>query len=386
MNPGLRICILIPVYNHGATLRRMVERALAVCSQVLVVDDGSTDTGPAALSGLPVEVLTHRKNLGKGAAVMTGARRAVKLGFTHMVTLDADGQHDPEDFRKFLPLIFEAPEAIIVGARDFNVPNVPGSSRFGRRFSNFWLRVQTGQTLDDVQSGYRSYPLSVLMALELGETRYSFEVEVLVKAAWAGFPLREVPISVYYPPREDRVSHFDAFMDNVRISLLNTRLTARAMMPVPQRKMRLDKAGCVSAVHPLRSLRLLLAQRETPLNLALSAGFGCLVGALPLPGLSCMIILLASGYLRLNKYAALASNQLCIPPFVQAACVLTGYYLRQGRWLTEFSVNTLGHQAGQRLWEWVLGSLLVAPAMALAVAGGVYLMALPLRHAVKETP
>jgi len=379
-----RVLIVIPVYNHGDTLRAVCERALAVHPHVLVVDDGSTDGGADTLQGLPLEVIRHPANKGKGAAVMTAARRAAELGYTHMVTMDADGQHDPEDFRAFAPMIEAEPTALVVGARDFDTPNVPGSSRFGRRFSNFWLRVQTGQVLDDVQSGFRAYPVNALTALKLGETRYSFEVEVLVKAAWAGFPLREVPISVHYPPPEERISHFDAFRDNVRISLLNTRLTARAMMPLPHRGLDVDDQGKVSVLRPMRSLRELLSRRETPGNLAVSAGFGCLVGALPLPGLSCMIILLASGFMRLNKYAALASNQLCIPPFVQAACVLTGYYIRHGRWLTEFSVQTLGYQAGQRLLEWVLGSLVVAPLLALAVGAVTYLMALPVRRALEE--
>ncbi|MYL84806.1 DUF2062 domain-containing protein [Desulfovibrio aerotolerans] len=383
---NLRVCILIPVYNHGATLRTVVTQALAIHPYVLVVDDGSSDGGGATLADLPIILKRHPENRGKGVAIMTGAAEAVRLGYTHMITLDADGQHDPRDVAMFLPIIDAAPMAIIVGARDFNIPNVPRSSRFGRRFSNFWLRVQTGQILDDVQSGFRAYPLNVLLALDLGETRYSFEVEVLVRAAWAGFPLCEVPISVYYPPRHARISHFDAFWDNVRISRLNTKLTIRAMMPLPQQKLCLNRTGSVSAIHPLRSLHLLLAERETPINLARSVAFGVLVGALPLPGLSCIIILLASGYLALNKYAALAANQLCIPPFVQAACVMTGFYFQHGRWLTEFSVQTLGYQAGQRLFDWILGSLVVAPVLALAIGLLVYLLALPIRYSLKGNP
>ena len=204
-----------------------------------------------------------------------------------------------------------------------------------------------------------------------------------MKAAWAGFDLAEVPVRVYYPPRSERVSHFDVCIDNLRISILNTRLTARAMMPLPQRRLRLEEDGQVSVVHPLKSLRILLAQRETPANIALSAAFGCLVGALPLPGLSCIIILLTSGISRLNKYAALAANQLCIPPFVQAAGVLVGYYLRHRRWMTEYTVETLGYQAGQRLLEWILGSLVVAPALAACIGFVVYIMALTVRRVLE---
>ena len=122
MNAAPRVLIVIPVYNHGLTLRTVVERALDVHPNVLVVDDGSTDAGPATLGGLPVQVTSHERNRGKGAAIMTGAALATKQGFTHIVTLDADTQHFPEDFPRFLPVIRDHPTAIIVGARDFDIP------------------------------------------------------------------------------------------------------------------------------------------------------------------------------------------------------------------------------------------------------------------------
>ena len=385
MTNEIRTLVVLPVYNHRGALRRVALGTLAMHPDVLVVDDGSTDGGPATLAGLPLNIATHDVNLGKGAAILTAAAWAREHNYTHIVTIDADGQHDPADIPAFLRISMQEPDALVVGVRDFDTPNVPKASRFGRTFSNFWLRVQTGQSLADVQSGFRCYPLDILKALDLREKRYSFEVEVLVKAAWAGFALREIPVTVHYPPKQERISHFDTLADNVRISLLNTRLTARAMMPLPQRKMVRDAAGTISVLHPLNSLRNLLAMRATPLTLGLSGGFGCLVGALPLPGFSCLIILLASGYLRLNKFAALATNQLCIPPFVQAAAVLVGYYLRHGHWLTEFSVETLGYQAGQRLYEWVLGSLVVAPIMAVVVGFVVYALALLARMTLRET-
>jgi uncharacterized protein (DUF2062 family) len=378
------VCILIPVYNHAGTLRRIAERALAVHPYVLVVDDGSTDGGAGTLGDLPVTAVKHERNLGKGAAILTGAALARKRGFTHIVTLDADGQHDPEDFGRFLPVLQEDPTAIVVGARDFTVPNVPASSRFGRSFSNFWLRVQTGKALSDVQSGFRAYPLAVFDHLAIGSRRYDFEVEVLVRAAWAGFALREVPISVHYPPGSERISHFKALADNVRISILNTRLTARAMMPLPQRGIATNGDGNITPVHPVRSLRILMAKRQTPAKLAFSGAFGVFVGALPLPGLSCMLILLTSGVTSLNKHAALAANQLCIPPFVQALCVLAGYRMRHGHWLAEYNVQTLGYEAWQRLYEWVLGSLVVAPLLAVIVGGFVYALALGIRLGLGE--
>lgn len=370
-----RVLVAVPVYNHAPTLRAVVLGLLERHPHVLVVDDGSDDLEPEVLAGLPVWMVRHGRNRGKGAAIRTAALEARRQDMSHIVTIDADGQHDPADLPLFLEAVAADPLAVIVGARDFNTENVPGSSRFGRAFSNFWLRVQTGVILSDVQSGYRAYPLNVLENLRCTENRYSFEVEVLVRAAWAGFRLREVNIRVHYPPKGERVSHFRAFMDNVRISLLNTRLTIRAIMPVPHRKFGEDEAGRVSPIHPLKSLRILLQDDATPAGLGLSAALGIFLGTLPLIGIHSIAILLAAGWLRWNKIAALAASQLCMPPLVPALCIEAGHYLRHGVFLTEISLRTLGYEAPQRLWEWILGSMLLAPLLAALTGAAVWVLA-----------
>ena len=129
--------IVIPVYNHAGTLREVVTRALAVCGDVLVVDDGSTDGSAEVLKGLPVRFIRHEKNRGKGAAILTAVEEARRLGMSHIITIDADGQHDPADMSRFMPLIKEDPLAIVVGKRRFSGKNVPFSSRFGRSFFQF---------------------------------------------------------------------------------------------------------------------------------------------------------------------------------------------------------------------------------------------------------
>lgn len=370
-----RVLVAVPVYNHAPTLRAVVLGLLERHPHVLVVDDGSDDLEPEVLAGLPVRMVRHGRNRGKGAAIRTAALEARRQDMSHIVTIDADGQHDPADLPLFLEAVAADPLAVIVGARDFNTENVPGSSRFGRAFSNFWLRVQTGVILSDVQSGYRAYPLNVLENLRCTENRYSFEVEVLVRAAWAGFRLREVNIRVHYPPKGERVSHFRAFMDNARISLLNTRLTIRAIMPVPHRKFGEDEAGRVSPIHPLKSLRILLRDDATPAGLGLSAALGIFLGTLPLIGIHSIAILLAAGWLRWNKIAALAASQLCMPPLVPALCIEAGHYLRHGVFLTEISLRTLGYEAPQRLWEWILGSMLLAPLLAALIGAVVWVLA-----------
>ena len=110
-----------------------------------------------------------------------------------MITIDADGQHDPRDIEKFFPLMREGGSELIIGCRDFNTENVPASSRFGRSFANFWLKVETGQTVDDCQSGFRAYPVRYLNQLRFKGNRYDFEAEVLAKAAWAGLELDHGP-------------------------------------------------------------------------------------------------------------------------------------------------------------------------------------------------
>lgn len=372
-----RILIVIPVYNHGATLRQVVERALAVHPDVLVVDDGSSDRPLDTLHGLKVRMAGHPLNQGKGAAIMTAARLARGLGMSHIVTIDADGQHDPVDFPRFAAMLAAEPMAIVVGARNFDTANVPGSSRFGRKFSNFWLRLQTGKTLSDTQSGFRAYPLAVLDGLKLRERHYSFEVEVLVRGAWAGVPLREVDIAVHYPPPGERVSHFKAFRDNLRLTLLNTHLTLRSVLPWPHRKLVADAGGelKVSVLHPLRSIQILLTEHATPGQLATAGGVGVFLGALPLIACHTLAILFVCSFFRLNKVAAVGASQLCMPPIVPALCIEAGYYLRHGEFLTEISLETLGYQGLERLYEWLLGSLLVGPLLALLKAGIIYVMA-----------
>lgn len=374
--------IVIPLYNHADTVRMVAEKALNVHDQVLVVDDGSSDAGAAALDGLNLRVLRHPENRGKGAAVQTALHEAEKLGFSHIVIIDADGQHDPTDLPQFVAAMAADPTAIVVGKRDFNQASIPASSRFGRNFSNFWLRVQTGKILGDTQSGFRAYPVKIVQGLKLQEARYAFEIEVLVRAVWAGVALRDVDISVYYPPQAERISHFHGFMDNFRLTLLNTRLTLRSITPWPHRKLVAsgEVEQKVTILHPLRSLRALLTENVTPGQLAAAGAVGVFIGALPILAAHTVTILLVAGFFRLNKVAAIGASQLCMPPLVPGLCIEVGYFLRNGQFLTEISIETLGYQALDRLYEWLVGSLTLGPLLAGGVALIIYLVANTLRR------
>ncbi len=368
MSTDIKVAIVIPLYNHAGTIREVAQRALkernTLCTEVWVIDDGSTDGGLEHVQDLDVHCLRLSPNKGKGEALQEGARRLSAKGFTHMISLDADNQHYPEDIPLFLAGIEKNPHAFFVGARDFTVENIPKSSRFGRKFSAFWMFVQTGTHVADMQSGFRAYPLEALLCLPLKESRYSFEVEVLVQAAWAGFAIYDIPIQVLYQEGDARISHFKALADNWRISVLNTRLTIRALVPIPFKHHSLDIEGNISLLSPLQSLKRLL-KNSSPLRVSLSAAIALTICTLPILGLQSILLLFCIQKWHLDRLSALAIIPLSWPPFLPGLCVLVGYRIRHGQWLSEFSVQTLGHEVWQRVWEWIIGALALAPILGL---------------------
>lgn len=223
------VCAVIPTYQNAKTLLKVVADVHRVVDTVFVVDDGSND-GTAALldkatgNEHPEKVLTHPKNCGKGAALKTGLTYARQQGFRYAVTVDADGQHRADDIPALLKAVEEEPDALAIGSRGLQHENMPAKSTFANRFSNFWFALQTLQRLPDTQSGLRVYPLRRLHGLRWMSARYEAELTLLVFSAWAGVKLLPVPVSVYYPPRDQRVTHFRPGRDFTRISVLNTLL------------------------------------------------------------------------------------------------------------------------------------------------------------------
>lgn len=223
------VCAVIPTYQNAKTLLKVVADVHRVVDTVFVVDDGSND-GTAALldkatdNERPEKVLTHPKNCGKGAALKTGLTYARQQGFRYAVTVDADGQHRADDIPALLKAVEEEPDALAIGSRGLQHENMPAKSTFANRFSNFWFALQTLQRLPDTQSGLRVYPLRYLHGLRWMSARYEAELTLLVFSAWAGVKLLPVPVSVYYPPRDQRVTHFRPGRDFTRISVLNTLL------------------------------------------------------------------------------------------------------------------------------------------------------------------
>lgn len=212
--------VVIPAYNEAATIRDVVERALAQDVQVIVVDDCSTDGTAECCAGVPVTVLVNEHNLGKAASIWRGAETALAAGASGIVTIDGDGQHDPEDVRRILQTVAVRPGAIVVGARLHARQTIPLARYCANRFANFWIAWAAGRPIDDSQSGFRYYPASVFRTLDVRHDRWAsfvFESEVLIAAARAGIDIVFVPISVSYAASA-RASHLHPVIDIAKIA------------------------------------------------------------------------------------------------------------------------------------------------------------------------
>ena len=227
-----RFAFVIPVYNHAGTVAQVARNAQAPGYPVFVVDDGSTDNTYDRIKDIQdIHVLRHEQNQGKGAAILTGFAAASAVA-DWAITIDADAQHDPQDAQKLIQSIPRGTRPIVVGARQgMTGANVPWTSSFGRKFSNFWVWISGGPKISDSQSGFRLYPLPETLSLRTKARRFQFEVEILVHANRNGIPIIEAPVRVHYNPEGGRISHFRPFVDFCRNFSTFSRLIFRRIFP-----------------------------------------------------------------------------------------------------------------------------------------------------------
>ena len=371
----------IPVYNNKGTVKNIAAGCREIIKNIVVVDDGSTDVDVAGLlSGMDIIVLRHEKNLGKGQALLTASKYVEDRGGLYMITIDADGQHNPRNIEKFIPLLEEDYTSLIIGCRNFNTENVPKKSRFGRHFANFWLRIETGIHIDDCQSGFRAYPVKYLNQLNFKGSRYDFEAEVLAKAVWVGLQLKTVDIDVHYPKPEHRISSFKPFLDNLRISHIHAMLVGRRLLPWGHKRLiQQKKSDLTMRRHPGKFLKMLLLENSTPAGLAAAAAVGTFLAILPLFFIHTIVIIYVATRLNLNKIVSVNVQHFFMPPFIPALCIEMGYYMRHGKWLTKLSFETVFSQFSDRLFEWFLGALIIAPLGALLMAGIIFLISIMIK-------
>ncbi len=212
-----KIIIIIPTYNNPDTIKEVVNDVLDHGYETIVIDDGSDILIKDLFSEdeqNKINFLRHDINQGKGQAITSGTIRAKELGYTHTLSMDGDGQHLASQAHRLIDVCYG--DEIIIGARNFDLDNVPFGSKFGRWFSNYWAELDTGQTIIDSLSGYRIYPISIL-DLPIKTKKFDWEMEVIVRHADAGKKIKEVDIECYYPLAEERVSHFRNFEDTMSI-------------------------------------------------------------------------------------------------------------------------------------------------------------------------
>ena len=361
-------CVLVPTYNNQGTIGEVLSSILEYTHRVIVVNDGSTDNTNEILKQFPqIHIVSYAPNKGKGIALRTGFKEAAKLGYDYAITMDSDGQHYAKDLNKFLEQLELTPGALIVGARNMDQSHIPTKSSFGNRFSNFWYWVNTGRTLPDTQSGYRCYPLK-LADRTYFTRKFEFEIEVIVVASWSGIPVISIPVSVYYPSPEERVSHFRPFKDFTRISVLNTVLVLIALIWIKPR----DFVRMLSKKEGWKTMwrMMFVNPEESNHRKAASVGFGFFMGVVPVWGFQLLIGIPSAIALKLNKALFLLAANISIAPFTAfwwvASFVIGKWVLgHETLWLDPSKVS-LDQLKGDALAFFLGGTLL---AIALAITG-----------------
>lgn len=353
----LRFAVCIPVYNHPKTVVEIIDQCLACTAfPIFVIDDGSDEPveniyrqANHASINERITFVRHEKNRGKGHAIRTAIQKTVSLGFTHLVTIDADGQHLPEEINSLVRTAQVRPWAVILGDREMKTQNVPKSSVFGKAFSNFWVKYETDKVVSDSQSGFRIYPLFYLQTMSFWTGNYDFEVEILTRLIWRGVEVKSTPITVNYFPPEKRVTHFNKLKDNFRLTVLNTILVSTS----------------------------LLRRDDSPLKSALATAIGVFVGCLPFYGLHTFIVALIAFALRMNFIYLWLGTQISIPPMVPV--IIAGSHMVAVWYLGHPPVGVFGFSS-----DWVLGITGFALCASVVVGVLVFLFKTSIRYKLKN--
>lgn len=359
----LHICVIIPTYNNFHTLGGVIADVSAYTHNIIVVNDGSVDNTEELVKSFSfVRLISYPDNVGKGWALRKAFSFAIEQGYRFAITIDADGQHFAKDLPAFISRLESIQDAIIIGSRNMDQSSVPGKSSFGHKFSNFWFKVETGIDCPDTQSGYRLYPLLLLKDIRFVTLKYEFEIEVLVRAAWKGVKIDWIPVSVYYPPRELRVSHFRPFKDFTRISILNTFfviITFLYIKPKDFFRMLFDKKKISRFLNDH-----LFHPHHSDSVKAISIGFGVFMGIIPLWGFQMLVAVFLALIFRLNKALVLIASNISIPPMIPL--IIFGSYKLGAVWMgshpghLEFSRNISLESIRTNLKQYILGSTTLA--------------------------
>lgn len=367
------ICVIIPTYNNAKTLRRVIDGVLKYTHDILVINDGSTDETNVILQEYRcIDKIELSTNKGKGNALQIGFKKAIELGYDYAITIDSDGQHFPKDIPVFIEKLHESPlPLLLIGSRNMTTENVPKKSSFGNRFSNFWFWFETGIRLTDTQSGYRLYPLHYIPK-NLYTNKFEFEIEIIVRTAWNGVSVENVPIDVLYDPTE-RVSHFRPFKDFTRISILNTVLVIIALGYIKPR----DFIRSFKKKSFKRFLKEDVLQADDSNEVkALSVTLGAFIGIAPLWGLQSFLSIFLAVVFGWNKVISFAASNISIPPMIPLivfaslwiGSLFIGQPLQEIPSLEEINADFIKNH----LYQYLLGSVLLATIVSIILGSITY--------------
>ncbi|TDX13550.1 DUF2062 domain-containing protein [Flavobacterium sp. S87F.05.LMB.W.Kidney.N] len=366
-------CVIVPTYNNQKTLKKVLDSILDFTASVIIVNDGSTDSTNEILKQYSqLTQIHHPKNLGKGRALRNGFRKAIELDFEYAITIDSDGQHFAADIPIFIEAIQNEPNALLIGSRNMTQENVPKKSSFGNKFSNFWFKFETGIKLEDTQSGFRLYPLR-LLPKRFYTNKFEFEIEVIVRAAWKGIVVKNIPIQVLYDPAE-RVSHFRPFQDFTRISILNTVLVTNALLYIKPRDFfrRAKKKGFKKFF-----LEDILESNDSNFKKSAAIALGIFIGLSPFWGFQTILLFTFAAIFRLNKVIAYLTSNVSFPPFIPfiiyGSLKVGSFFVSSDAPLILDSSMTFD-DIQKNAAQYIVGSLILATVSALSVGLISYLL------------
>ena len=372
--PCIRVVAIIPVYNNEATIPNVVVGLWRQVNDIIIVNDGSTDQTGAHIKELEeqcqpplsLQVKAFECNFGKGKALREGFSQALSSGYSHAITVDADGQHLPSDAALFLKKIHDSPDTLWIGDRviPFQQSKQPLHSRAGRIFGAFWYRFFTDKKIRDTQCGFRAYPLRQIESLGCKGFGFDFEQEALIAAAWNGIPVKSVPIHLYYPPRGKSISHFRPLKDFASIFRVNSK-AALIKIFMPWRAVGISGKGW------RHNLLFLFTSAASPSVASRSLAAGVFMGIMPIYGFQVALLTAMTPVLRLHwPLAFLGVNISCAPllPFVIAAGIKVGKIIVP---LLPFTMPRLlwAHAFAKGGVEWFMGSAVIAIIAGIMVFG-----------------
>jgi glycosyltransferase involved in cell wall biosynthesis len=351
----------------------VLDSILDFTTNIIIINDGSTDSTSEILKQYSeLTQIHHPKNIGKGRALRNGFRKAIEMKFEYAITIDSDGQHFASDIPSFISAIQIEPNALLIGSRNMTQENVPKKSSFGNKFSNFWFKFETGIKLDDTQSGFRLYPLQ-LLPKQFYTNKFEFEIEVIVRAAWKGIVVKNIPIQVLYDPAE-RVSHFRPFRDFTRISILNTILVTNALLYIKPRDFfrRAKKKGFKKFF-----LEDILESNDSNFKKSAAIALGIFIGFSPFWGFQTILLFTFAAIFRLNKVIAYLTSNVSFPPFIPfiiyASLQVGSIFVSSDAPLVLDSSITLD-DIQKNATQYIVGSLILASVSALTVGFISYLL------------